>query len=159
MSQSDPTTRRGFCAAACRLVSLAAVGSAAGVLTACGGGGGPSSPSSASSLPLIQGSTANGKVTVAVGSGSPLASVGGAALVQTGGSPLLVAQTAQDSFTALTAICTHQTCIITGHSGSTYICPCHGSEYDEQGNVLSGPAPRPLQSLPTQFSNGVLTIG
>jgi cytochrome b6-f complex iron-sulfur subunit len=48
-------------------------------------------------------------------------------------------------FYAMSAICTHLGCI-TGWKGDEGIiaCPCHGSKFDRQGNVIAGPAPRPL---------------
>ena len=37
-------------------------------------------------------------------------------------------------------------------------CPCHGSIYDIDGNVKGGPAPRPLDVLPTKIENGELLV-
>jgi isorenieratene synthase len=59
---------------------------------------------------------------------------------------------------ALSAICTHQTCTITGFGNGQFVCPCHGSTFNTSGQVLGGPAPRDLFQFPTQFVNGVLTI-
>lgn len=150
-------TRREFCVRACKLGSLAAFGT---ILSSCGGGN-PAAPGGAgagSSLPVVSATRANGLVSLTVDSASPLAAVGGVALVQSSGANFLVARTAQDTFTALTAICTHQVCGITGFSGSIYICPCHGSEFDTTGRVVRGPANAPLRQYATQFSNNVLTI-
>jgi cytochrome b6-f complex iron-sulfur subunit len=97
-------------------------------------------------------------VTVTIDSGSPLASTGSMALVQTSGTAFLVARTAQDSFSALSAMCTHQACTITGFSNELFICPCHGSEFDPTGRVVRGPATLALHQYPTQFAGGVLTI-
>jgi cytochrome b6-f complex iron-sulfur subunit len=48
-------------------------------------------------------------------------------------------------FYAMSAVCTHLGCI-TGWKADEGIiaCPCHGSKYDREGNVIAGPAPRPL---------------
>jgi Rieske Fe-S protein len=155
--------RREFCGTACRALSAAAtLGSAASLLQACGGSG--SSPTGASgsfggsALPTVNGTAAGGVVTVDVGAGSPLASAGGAALVRSSGGTFLVARTAADAFTALTAICTHESCTITDISGQTYVCPCHGSRYSQAGQVQNGPATRSLRSYSTRFSADVLTI-
>ncbi len=44
---------------------------------------------------------------------------------------------------AITAVCQHLGCIVfTTEWG--YQCPCHGSRYDKDGNVIGGPAPRAL---------------
>jgi cytochrome b6-f complex iron-sulfur subunit len=46
---------------------------------------------------------------------------------------------------ALSAVCTHLGCITRYLSDEGVIaCPCHGSRFDLEGNVVHGPAPRPL---------------
>ena len=96
---------------------------------------------------------------VLIDASSPLALSGGMALLQASGSALLVARTGPDSFTALSAICTHQTCTITDFSNQLFVCPCHGSEFDTNGQVVRGPAVVALRAHSTQFANGSLTIG
>ena len=150
-------TRREFCRHACQLAALTLGGS----VGACGGGGGGGDDvtgPSATSLPTVTASSAGGAATLSVDSTSPLASVGSAALVQSSGGLLLVARTAQDVFTALTATCTHERCTITGFSSQAFVCPCHGSRFDTSGRVLNGPATASLRSYPTQFASGVLSI-
>lgn len=44
---------------------------------------------------------------------------------------------------AVSTTCTHLGCIV-GISDTGYACPCHGSRFDQDGNVTGGPAPRPL---------------
>ncbi len=44
---------------------------------------------------------------------------------------------------AVSAVCTHLGCILE-KSTDGFECPCHGSCYNDQGEVLSGPAPRDL---------------
>jgi Rieske Fe-S protein len=101
----------------------------------------------------------NGRaVVVQIDSASPLAAVGSAAQVRSSGGAFLVARTAQDTFTALTSTCTHDTCTITGFESSSYVCPCHGSRFTTTGRVLNGPASSPLRAFATEFSNNVLTI-
>jgi cytochrome b6-f complex iron-sulfur subunit len=148
--------RRDFCANAWQIASLIALGS---LFESCGGS--PTSPSSGGSVPLlttVSGSLANSVVTVAVNTDSPLATVGGAALVQASSSNLLVVRTAQDTFNAMTAICTHEQCTITGFASQTFTCPCHGSQYSTTGSVIKGPATRSLQRFTTAFAANVLTI-
>jgi cytochrome b6-f complex iron-sulfur subunit len=129
----------------------------AAIIEACGGTS-PASPSSAASLPVVNGTLNANTITVTVEASSPLATVGGMAFVQAGGTAVLAARTGQSSFTALSAMCTHQGCAITAYSGSTFVCPCHGAQFSTNGQVLSGPAASNLQVYNTQFVSNVLTI-
>jgi len=47
---------------------------------------------------------------------------------------------------AQSLVCTHLGCTIT-ESATGFDCPCHGSRFDEDGNVLAGPAQKPLRNL------------
>ena len=156
---SNEQTRRQFCVRTCQLAALGAI---AATLGSCGGGGSPSSPSGlggggVSALPTVTGTLSGSTITVTV-SGTALATAGTLALVRTSGGDVLVARTADTSFVALSAGCTHQACEITGFSGQTFVCPCHGSRFDSSGRVVNGPAVSPLPQFQTQFSNDVLTI-
>jgi cytochrome b6-f complex iron-sulfur subunit len=145
-------TRRDFCIHACQTISLASI---AGALQGCGS---PTSPSADSPLPTINAAVVNGAVAVTIDAASPLSAVGGAALVQSSLSNFLVARTAQSSFSAVTAVCTHQGCTINGFENQIFVCPCHGSRFSTSGAVVAGPATRALQQFATEFSNNVLTI-
>lgn len=61
---------------------------------------------------------------------------------------------------ALSAVCTHLGCITRFLSDEKCIaCPCHGSRFDLEGNVIHGPAPRPLPWLEVQAdSSGNLVV-
>ena len=144
-------TRRVFCAQACQAVALAAVG---GSISGCGGVTGPSAPT----LPNVNGTVSGGAVSLTIDSASPLATVGSAALLNSSAGTFLVARTAQDTFTALTATCTHFGCTISGYDGQTFVCPCHGSRFSTSGTVQRGPAGRPLTSFATRFADDILTI-
>jgi cytochrome b6-f complex iron-sulfur subunit len=163
-SNDSDQTRREFCGTACRALTVAALGgSMASLLQACGGGGsssptGTSGSFGGSALPSVNGTAVSGGVTVDVAAGSPLATVGGAALVRSSSGTFLVARTGQDTFSALTARCTHESCTITDVSNQTYVCPCHGSRYTQSGQVQNGPATRNLRSFATRFASDVLTI-
>ncbi len=49
----------------------------------------------------------------------------------------------RQSIRALSAICTHLGCVVQADNQG-FLCPCHGSRYDRDGNVLFGPAPHHL---------------
>ncbi|MEZ5070206.1 MAG: Rieske 2Fe-2S domain-containing protein [Bacteroidales bacterium] len=44
---------------------------------------------------------------------------------------------------ALSAVCTHLGCVLTA-TPDGFECPCHGSAFNREGQVLYGPAPRSL---------------
>ena len=157
MSDAQEISRRDFCLHACQAASCLALGS---LIEACGGGGsGPSALQlTAPQLAVVNGNTSGNTVVVQIDSSSPLAAVGGAAMVRSSGGSFLVSRTAQDTFTALTSTCTHEACTITGFDNTNYVCPCHGSMFTTAGRVVMGPASAPLRTFATQFSNNVLTI-
>jgi Rieske Fe-S protein len=156
MKYLNAQTRREFCINACQMASLVALGGAwSALLQGCSS---EDPVSSGETLPTIQATAVNGVITLTIAANSPLAAVGSAAQVQYGGGTLLVARTAQDTFTALTAVCTHQSCTITGYSNQIYTCPCHGSQFNTEGLVTRGPAASALRKYATQFANNQLMI-
>jgi nitrite reductase/ring-hydroxylating ferredoxin subunit len=135
------------------VASLVAAGA---IWPACSGNS--TSPSNATGLPTVSATAVSGALSLTVDAASPLAAVGSAALVQSSAANVLVSRTAQDTFTAVTAVCTHEACTINGISGSIYVCPCHGSQFSATGGVVKGPAAQPLRQFTTRFSSNVLTI-
>lgn len=54
---------------------------------------------------------------------------------------------------AMSAVCTHLGCITRFRSESRVIaCPCHGSVFNMEGDVMGGPAPRPLPWLEVRLN-------
>ncbi|HTC34734.1 MAG TPA: ubiquinol-cytochrome c reductase iron-sulfur subunit [Bryobacteraceae bacterium] len=61
---------------------------------------------------------------------------------------------------AFTPQCTHLGCAYHWDDPShTFMCPCHNSVFSVDGQVLSGPAPRPLDRYMTKIDAGKLEIG
>jgi len=145
-------TRREFCMRTCQAVSLMARGAVAG----CGGS--PTGPDSAPALPTVSGALSSRTLTITVDAASPLATVGGAAMVTVATGSYLVARTSQSACTTVTAVCTHEGCAVSGFANALYVCPCHGSEFSTSGAVVQGPASSPLRQFPTTFANNVVTI-
>ncbi len=157
---SDTNTlvsRRQFCAGACQAASCATL---ATLVSACSGDESPTSPSGGggtSTLPTLTGQFSGSTVRVTT-AGSPLANVDGAALVESIAGVFLLARTSATTFSAIDAVCTHEGCTVSGANGATYVCPCHGSRYNRNGQVLAGPAKASLRQYSTTFANDVVTI-
>ena len=108
-------------------------------------------------LPVLSGQFANSRVQVPT-AGSALANVDGSALVESVAGVFLVARTGATTFMALDATCTHEACTVNGVSGTVWVCPCHGSRYNRNGQVVNGPAKAALRQYSTTFANDVLAI-
>jgi len=57
-----------------------------------------------------------------------------------------------ESVRAVSAVCTHLGCILE-KTTEGFECPCHGSKYNDRGEVLSGPAPTDLKWYMLQKAN------
>lgn len=45
----------------------------------------------------------------------------------------------------INAVCTHLGCVVPWNAGANkFMCPCHGSQYNDKGKVVRGPAPLSL---------------
>lgn len=49
----------------------------------------------------------------------------------------------EGKYDAVLMLCTHKDCELNTY-GKILHCPCHGSEFNEKGDVLQGPAEKPL---------------
>lgn len=54
-------------------------------------------------------------------------------------------------------LCTHKNCELMS-SGNFLVCPCHGSEFDQNGKVLAGPAMIDLLALPVVRKNKLIEV-
>lgn len=153
-------SRREFFTKTAQGAALIAVPAVLGsVLESCNQAN-PASAGSSSGLQTINVTPSNNVITLNIDSTSPLASTGSAALLKYQNSYLLVDHPAQNTFNALSAICTHQGCIITDYDSSSqqFVCPCHGSRFNTTGQVTKGPAGSPLSKYANQFANKQLKI-
>jgi cytochrome b6-f complex iron-sulfur subunit len=65
---------------------------------------------------------------------------------------------ATDGFHAISLICTHLGCTVKAVEGG-FACPCHNSRFDLEGNVVHGPAAKPLPKWKiTQTKDGRLIL-
>lgn len=74
--------------------------------------------------------------------------------------PVIVINRPGKGFIALSKVCTHLGCLVEYEKDNNrLICPCHAGTYDLEGNVLSGPPPRPLFKVPLKVEGDQLIIG
>ena len=59
-----------------------------------------------------------------------------------------------DALLALSSFCTHRRCKLEVEPDRSFYCPCHGSTFNPQGRVLSGPAKRDLPILSAVVNDG-----
>lgn len=88
-------------------------------------------------------------VAVHVGRIPALRDIGGAVVLLA--ARVIVIRTGPASFRALSAECPHSGCGVSIIDRPRLICPCHGSEFDFDGNRLGGPAPTGLRALQATF--------
>lgn len=63
------------------------------------------------------------------------------------------------ALTVFSPICPHLGCHYNWNpQAREFMCPCHGSVYSITGKVLGGPAPRPLDTLPSRIEGGELYV-
>jgi Rieske Fe-S protein len=62
-------------------------------------------------------------------------------------------------FLAMSIKCTHLGCVVNKNEKTGgFACPCHASQFNGFGEVLSAPATRPLDIYPITIENGELLI-
>ncbi|XP_034679439.1 cytochrome b6-f complex iron-sulfur subunit, chloroplastic-like [Vitis riparia] len=55
----------------------------------------------------------------------------------------------------INAVCTHLGCVVPWNTAENkFICPCHGSQYNNQGRVVRGPAPLSLALAHADIDDG-----
>jgi nitrite reductase/ring-hydroxylating ferredoxin subunit len=136
------TSRREF------ITTSAASAVAAILVAACGGGG-------------ADATTVTGPVSLSVDVSkyTALASIGGIARVDDGGTPVAAVRTGANTFAAFSLICPHFGCTV-GINGSAFRCPCHGAQFASTGVWIGGQRTTNLTSLATSYdaATNVLTI-
>lgn len=71
--------------------------------------------------------------------------------------PICVYKISDKEYVASLMKCTHRGCEL-NVGGGIYSCPCHGSEFSKEGEVLSGPADQKLITFITKTNAENITI-
>ena len=71
----------------------------------------------------------------------------------------VVSDESENSLVAFSDVCTHLSCKVRWIADEgIFFCPCHAGRFDRDGNVISGPPPRPLNRYEAKIENGQIMI-
>ncbi len=72
---------------------------------------------------------------------------------------VIIARTLAGAFIAVSASCTHQgTNVYYYSNGNKFVCPNHGAQFSNTGNVTQGPANSNLKQYKTALTGNTLRI-
>lgn len=76
-----------------------------------------------------------------------------------GGRPGILVRTADNTYKAFEATCTHLNCTVQYRDDLRQIwCACHNGMFDLTGRVVSGPPPRPLEEYEVHVADGEIIV-
>lgn len=85
--------------------------------------------------------------------------LGGFKDVMIGTTPAIIVNAKGKGFLAFSRVCTHLGCLVKYYpEQQVFICPCHAGTFDLQGNVISGPPPKPLPKYSVRVEGDNLVI-
>ena len=136
----EPISRRSLIAGICAVVTL----------------GGSEVPAAANAaVKKLPG----GKLSVKLKELPALSSVGGAMRIGSiKGVAVGIARVGTNKYTAFNLRCPHQGITVT-KTESGWMCNAHNSEFENDGDLVLGPATTGLAKVPIKVSRGVATIG
>jgi len=71
----------------------------------------------------------------------------------------LIVLSRSDGPLVLSAACTHLGCdVIWDTSSRVFRCPCHGAQFDENGEIISGPVNTPMKKIPFEIKDRTLFV-
>jgi cytochrome b6-f complex iron-sulfur subunit len=86
--------------------------------------------------------------------------LGGSYDLMVGVIPAVVVNTRSKGFVAFSKVCTHLGCLVKfDKERQVFICPCHAGTFNLEGNVISGPPPKPLPKFSVRVVGNILVIG
>ena len=96
--------------------------------------------------------------SVAVGRASEIAA-NSAKTFRFGNKPAMLIRTSEGTLKAFSAVCTHLNCTVQYDSrASAIVCACHNGHFDLNGQVISGPPPKPLEAFRVDVRDDNVTV-
>lgn len=149
---SNIQTRRQFAESLGRFTLVAAGAALTPILSSCSNDSNP-----ASSKEDVK--TAAPALIVDLNQAPELKTAGGFKNFQLNATPIVIINSGNNTFKAISLVCTHQACTVAWTAArQDFECPCHGSRYDSNGKVTQGPAASPLQSFTVEYKGAENTI-
>lgn len=88
-----------------------------------------------------------------------LTTAGGAMLIDMASDTVMVIRVSDTEVVALSAICTHAGCSMDFNASQQQLdCPCHGSQFSTDGQVVRGPAGRALRVYSVTLVSNMITV-
>ena len=122
----------------------------AGALSACGADG---DDTAAPAPETSDGATSSGGLRASLTSVEDIPEGGAVSAAAPDGSKVLVSRLPGDEVLAFSAVCPHQGCTVAPDEGQ-FTCPCHGSQYELNGELKRGPARTGLTPFPVRVMDG-----
>lgn len=99
------------------------------------------------------------KIAIGLDKLSTLKTVGSSMTINLKGKTVMFVRDGEESVRGIDPTCTHQQCTTEYKVENNRIeCPCHGSIFDLNGQVLKGPAEKPLNLYQTSLQDGRVVI-
>lgn len=96
--------------------------------------------------------------TVTLDEKSPLNTVGGSQVIEIGGNKVIVARTGENSYSAVSAKCTHKGATLKyDDAAKQFSCPSHSSKFGIDGAVAKGPAKDPLKTYKSKTASLIIS--
>ena len=110
-------------------------------------------------VPRYRSVVASGRLSIGRVEFAELAGDGDAVSLEADGlrDPILLVKDAEGTFHAISSRCTHQACRVRP-GGEFLTCPCHGSTFAFDGEVLRGPAQEPLPTFAVEQSAATIDV-
>lgn len=121
----------------------------AGLLSACGGDGETTQEVTA---PVTSGGDADG-LRASLGQVDDIPVGGAVASSAPDGTKVLLTRPTEDDVQAFSSVCPHEGCTVAPDDGQLS-CPCHGSQFELNGDLKRGPARTGLTAFPVRVVDG-----